>query len=78
MKKFLVFLLIAIITCEAVEELYLKGYETPYDILKERCQKVKEILINYGKKAAVDYCTKFLSQKICQTAVDCLASALGL
>ena len=78
MKKFLVFLLIAIITCEAVEKLDLQGIKPPVDPTKLIAQKLKEIIVSYGKKVAVDYCSKYFSKDVCQTAVDQLASALGL
>ena len=80
MKKFLVFLLIAIVTCEAIEELNLQARiptdpTNPIDQIKKR---LKELIINSGKKAAVQFCSKYLPQNVCQSAVDAIASVLGL
>ena len=77
MKKFLAFLLIAIVTCEAVEELDLQ-IRIPTDPTDQIKKKLKELIINSGKKAAVQFCSKYLPQNVCQSAVDAIASMLGL
>ena len=77
MKKFLAFLLIAIVTCEAVEELDLQ-IRIPSDPTDQIKKRLKELIINSGKKAAVQFCSKYLPQNVCQSAVDAIASMLGL
>ena len=77
MKKFLAILLIAIVACETVEELHL---EDVLDWLRNSgiLDAVKNYIISYGKKMAVDFCAGYISRSICQTAVDILAGMLGL
>ena len=75
MKKFLAILLIAIVACETVEELHL---EDVLDWLRNSgiLEAVKSQIINYGKKIAVDFCARYISRSICQTAVDILAGMI--
>ena len=75
MKKFLAFLLFAVIACDAVEDFDLKGFlDGIIDWLKEK--GLYDTLINWGKEEAVKLCTKWLSESTCQIAVNILASLI--
>ena len=77
MKKFLAFLLIAMVACQAVEDMDLKDW---IDWLKNSgiFDMVKNKLISAGKSLAVQLCSNYLPGYICSAAVDALASMLGL
>ena len=77
MKKFLAFLLIAIVACEAVEDLDLNDI---LDWLKNSgiYDEVKSKLVDAGKQIAIDFCSNYLSRSTCESAVDVLANMLGL
>ncbi len=77
MKKFLAFLLIAIVACEAVEDSELNGI---LDWLSNSgiLETVKQQLIQFGKQVAIDFCAGYLSRSICEAAINALAGMLGL
>ena len=81
MKKILVFLLIAIISCEVIEELapikHILPYPYPNPIsehMKQIVRKTAEILKTSGKSAAIGYCSGYLSPKICEAIVAIIPS----
>ena len=84
MKKILVLLLIAIITCEAIEELppikHTLPYPFPYpypqisEQMKQIIRKTAEILKSSGKSAAIAYCSRYLSIDLCGGLVALLPS----
>ena len=77
MKKFLAILLIAIVACEAVEDLELNDI---LDWLRNSgiLDAVKSKLISAGKQIAINFCSGYLPRNICSSAVNALASMLGL
>ena len=82
MKKFLAFLLIAIIACNTVEDLtlqnildYLKElYEKAVQWLKDNgvYDEVIAALKTLGKEAAVGVCTKWLDRTMCEALLSFL------
>ena len=77
MKKFLAFLLFAVIACTAVEDFDLKGFlDGIIEWLKEN--GIYDILINYGKQAAVKLCSNWFAESTCELAINFIASLLHL
>ncbi len=77
MKKFLAILLIAIVACEAVEEITLESLiDTIIDQLKK--WGVYDALINQGKKIALDFCKKYLDEGLCQMGISYLCQLLKI
>ena len=85
MKKFLVFLLIAVIVCQAVEEeidmnswignLWNKiknAFKKAWNWLKEHgyLEKIKNALVTLGKAAAVKLCQKWFDEATCQKVIN--------
>ena len=75
MKKILAFLLIAIITCEAIEEIapIKNPFQFPFPPMDEKFrttyQKVDEISKKYGDKTAIQYCSKYYPIKVCEMII---------
>ena len=84
MKKFLAFLLIAIVACTTVEDLTFKDFwsdivddikgiiKKGIDWLKEHLcyDQLKNTLLDLGKKAAMLLCTKWLGQETCEAIIS--------
>ena len=77
MKKFLAILLIAIVACEAVEDVDLFG--GVIDWLKNAgiYDAVKNYIISASKSFAISFCSRYLPGSICSAAVEAIASSLG-
>ncbi len=75
MKKFLAILLIAIVACNAIEDLDLNDV---LDYLRNAgiFDMVKNKLIAFGKKVAIDLCANYISRGLCEAAVNVLASMI--
>ena len=87
MKKFLVFLLIAVIVCQAVEEeidmnswlgnLWKKiknAFKKAWNWLKEKglLSKIKDALVSLGKQAAIALCKKWFDEAVCEKVIGSL------
>ena len=82
MKKFLAFLLIAIVACTTVEDLTFESFwDKIKDWFKKAVNWLKEIgvydiivntLITLGKQAAIGLCSNFLSQDECESIINSL------
>ena len=80
MKKFLAFLLIAIIACNTVEDMtlqniidYLKElYEKAVQWLKDHgvYDEVVTALRTLGKEAAIALCSKWLDRSTCEAVIN--------
>ena len=80
MKKFLAFLLIAIIACTTVEDIDLESlwkkiknaFKKGVKWLKDKgiFDTVKNTLIKLGKQAAIALCAKYIGQSTCETVVN--------
>ena len=80
MKKFLATLLIAFISCSAVEDISLSGLykkrapaplnETIKYLKEERIyEQLQRATVNVGKAFAVNLCSKYVSQDLCHKVV---------
>ena len=80
MKKFLAFLLIAIVACTTVEDL---DFDSWWDKIKDFFKKgwnwlkehgvldlVKDTLWKLGKEAAIALCSKWLDRSTCETVIN--------
>ena len=82
MKKFLAFLLIAVIACTTVEYQELDGILDPIKKIIEKAikflqehgiyEQVKETLIDLGKEAAIGLCAQLLDRSTCKFVIDFL------
>ena len=83
MKKFLAFLLIAIVACQVVDDIELKGFlnfpnspgkQKAKEIIKAfywlydhgMIDKLKALLDDPGKDAAIALCSTYLERNICE------------
>ena len=92
MKKFLALFLIAIVACEAVEDIELENWFTDawnwisnaakdaWNWLKSKgiLDAVKNVAITAGKAAAIAWCSPYLTPTVCTVAVNAICSALGI
>ena len=88
MKKFLAIFLIAIVACEAVQDIDLEGIwdqlsdaaKNAVNWLKQKgiYDLVKNRLIQAGKIAAIGVCTPYLGPAICTAAVEGVSILLGI
>ena len=87
MKKFLVFLLIAVIVCQAVEEeidmnswigdhwkKIKNAFKKAWNWLKEKglLSKIKDALVSLGKQAAIALCKKWFDEAVCEKVIGSL------
>ena len=83
MKKFLAVLLIAFISCSAIEDISLEGpmrkaapnisnISSAIDFLKGLgvYEQIKKAAVNVGKALAISHCSKFVPQDYCQQIVE--------
>ena len=92
MKKFLSIFLIAIVACEAVQDLLLEKIICWYppgktkdkinkilDWLKENgyYDIIKKKIIELGKNGAIALCSNYLGQELCEKAVEAVCKYLG-
>ena len=80
MKKFLAFLLIAIVACTTVEDLTFESwwskikdlFKKAVNWLKENgyYELIKSTLINLGKQAAILLCKKWFDQETCESVIN--------
>ena len=76
MKKFLAFLLIAIVACTTVEDHILESF---WDIVKQAWEwiqssgvldQLKQTLRNLGKEAAITLCSNWIERSICEFVIN--------
>ena len=86
MKKFLAFLLIAIVACEVVDDIDLEGFlgglwdkltgaaKKAYEWLKSHgvLDQIKNALKAAGKAAAIAICSAYLDPAICSAVIGVL------
>ena len=80
MKKFLAFLLIAVIACTAVEDFDFEGFWDGFvDIFRRGVEwfqrngfwdQIKNTLKTAGKQAALELCQRWHTYALCKDAVD--------
>ena len=81
MKKFLAILLIAIVACEAIQDLELESWKNDiWEKIKQVIKKkegekaridfIKNKIMQIGKDAAIDLCTKYYQREICVEEIE--------
>ena len=77
MKKFLAVLLIAIVACEAAEEISLKNIiDTIVDYLKKF--GIYDALVSKGKEYAIKFCANYLDEGLCTMGINYLCDLLHI
>ena len=71
MKKFLAILLIAIISCEVVNDFDLKAWFDSFVAFLKQIGLL-EVMYNKGKKATIEFCAEYFDINICESIINAI------